>query len=67
MLESFLPEGAHLPVSFNPAHLAANLAARMLEWFAILYSSGLCFVRTPHYDLQSWVAPDSMDHSFIEL
>ena len=26
------------------------LTARILEWFAILSSSGPCFVRTPHYD-----------------
>ena len=27
------------------------LAARILQWFAIPFSSGLCFVRTLHYDL----------------
>ena len=37
----------------------------MLEWVAISSSSGPRFVRTLHYDL-SWVALNSVIHSFIE-
>ena len=49
---------------FLPFHAVPGvLKARMLKWFAILFSSGLCFVMT----LLSWVALHSMAHSFIEL
>ena len=41
------------------------LKARILEWFAIPFSSGPCFVRTLHHD-PSWVALHGMAHSFIE-
>ena len=42
------------------------LKARLLKWFAILFSSGLHFVRTLHHDL-SLVALHSVAHSFVEL
>ena len=38
----------------------------MLKWFAILFFSGPCFVRTLHDDL-SWLSLQGMAHSFIEL
>ena len=38
-------------ISFCLSHTAYGvLQARILEWFAIFFSSGLCFVRTLHYD-----------------
>ena len=40
--------------------------AGILNWFAISFSSGPCFVRTFHHD-PSWVALHGMSHSFIEL
>ena len=43
------------------------LKARILKWFAILFSSRPHFVRTLHHDLLSWVALHGMAHSFIEL
>ena len=42
------------------------LKTRILEWFAIPFSSGPHFVRTLHHD-PSWVALHGMAHSFIEL
>ena len=60
--------GVHLSMSylfsFHSVH--GFLKARILKWFAILFSSGLRFVRTLHHD-PSWVALPGMDHSFIEL
>ena len=38
----------HIFLPFHTVH--GVLSARILEWFAILSSSGPCFVRTPHYD-----------------
>ena len=48
------------------------LKARILKWFAIPFSSGPHFVRTPHsmglhMTHLSWVALHGMAHSFIEL
>ena len=43
------------------------LKARILEWFAIPFSSGPLFVRPLHHDPLSWVALHGMAHSFIEL
>ena len=39
----------------------------LLMWFAILFFSGLCFVRTFHHDLSICVALKGMAHSFVEL
>ena len=55
----------HLFLPFHSVRVV--LKARILEWFAILFSSGPCFVRTVHHDPSIWVAPHSMAHSFIEL
>ena len=55
----------HLFLPFHSVHVV--LKARILEWFAIFFSSGPCFVRTLHYDPSIWVAPHSMAHSFMEL
>ena len=38
----------HIFLPFHTAHGA--LKAKMLKWFAILFSSGPCFVRTHHHD-----------------
>ena len=48
------------------------LKTRILKWFAIPFSSGPHFVRTPHsmglhMTHLSWVALHGMAHSFIEL
>ena len=43
------------------------LKARILKWFANLFSSGPQFVRTFYYDLAFCVALLDMAHSFIEL
>ena len=43
------------------------LKARVLQWFAIPFSSRPHFVRTLHHDPAIWVALDGMAHSFIEL
>ena len=52
ILDNFQPGGARLLVSylFAFSYCSWVLSARILEWFAILSSSGPCFVRTPHYD-----------------
>ena len=43
------------------------LKARILKWFAILFSSGPHFVRILHHDPSVLGGPYSMSHSFIEL
>ena len=43
------------------------LKARILKWFAILFSSGPHFVRTLHHDLSVLGGLHSMTHSFTEL
>ena len=43
------------------------LKARILKWFDILFSSGLCFVRTLHYDPSVLGGLHSVAYSFIEL
>ena len=55
----------HIFLPFHTFH--GVIKARMLKWFAILFSSGPCFVRTLHHDPLSWVALHGMAHSFIEL
>ena len=52
-------------LSFHTVH--GVLKPRTLKWFAILFSSGPCFVRTLHHDHPSWVALQGMAHSFLEL
>ena len=42
------------PFAFNSVQ--GVLMARILEWFAIPFSSGPCFVRILHHDPSSWVA-----------
>ena len=39
----------------------------VVKWFAIPFSSGPCFVRTPTMSSPSWVALHGMAHSFAEL
>ena len=41
--------------------------AGILKWFAIPFSSGPRFVRTPHHDPPILVTLHSMAHSFTEL
>ena len=53
----------HTFLSFHIVH--GVLKTRMLKWFAIPFSSGQHFVRTPHHP--SWVALHGMPHSFTEL
>ena len=43
------------------------IKARILKWFAILFSSGPCFVRILHNDSSVLGGPTRMAHSFIEL
>ena len=43
------------------------LKARILKWFAILFSSGPRFVRTLHHNLSILGGPTWHAHSFIEL
>ena len=43
------------------------LKARILKWFAILFSSGPHFVRTLQHDPSVLGGPTGMAHSFIEL
>jgi len=53
---------------FWPFHTVHGiLKARILEWFAIPFSSGPCLVRTLLYDLYALVPLHGMSHSFIEL
>ena len=53
---------------FLPFHIVHGvLEARILKGFAIPFSSGPCFVRTLTMTCLSWVAPQGMAHSFIEL
>ena len=53
---------------FLPFHTVHGvLKARVLNWFAIPFSSGPCFIRTLHHDPQSWVTLHAMAHRFIEL
>ena len=66
--------GTYQPVEFTflypiflPFHTVHGvLKARILKWFAILFSSGPRFVRTLHHDPLSSVALHGMAHSFIE-
>ena len=49
---------------FLPFHTVRGvLKAKILRWFAVLFSSGPCFVRTLHHDLSVLVPI----HGFIEL
>ena len=51
-----------------PFHTVSGvLQARILEWIAISFLSGPCFVRTLHYDPSILGPLHSMAHSFIEL
>ena len=53
---------------FLPFHTAHGvLKARIVNWFAIPFSSGPHFVRTLHHDLSIWVVLHGMAHSFIKL
>ena len=58
---------------FSPFHTVhgvlqgKNTALRYLEWFAIPFSSGPCFVRTLHHDLSVLVTLHDMAHSFTLL
>ena len=53
---------------FLPFHTVHGvLKARILNCFAIPFSSGPRLVRTFHHDLSIWVALLSMAHGFIEL
>ena len=53
---------------FLPFHtLHGVLKARILKWFGIPFSSGLCFVKTLCQVLSILVALHGMAHSFIEL
>ena len=53
---------------FLPFHTVYGvLKARVLKWFAILFSSGPHFVRTLHHDLSVLGGLYIMTHSFIEL
>ena len=53
---------------FLPFHTVHGvLKARILKWFAVLFSSGPRFVGTLHHDMSIWVALHCMAHSFIEL
>ena len=55
----------HIFLLFCTVH--GVLKARILKWFAIPFSSGPCFVRTPHHDLSVLSGPTLMAHSFVEL
>ena len=52
ILDNFWPEGlifwCHIFLPFHTDH--GVFAARILKWFTIPSSSGLCFVRTFHHD-----------------
>ena len=53
---------------FLPFHTSHDiLKARMLKWFPIPFSSGLCFVRTFTMTRPSWVALHGTAHPFIKL
>ena len=55
-------------VSFLPFHTVHGvLKARILKWFAILFSTGPCFVRTLHHDPSILGGPTWQACSFIEL
>ena len=57
----------HIFLLFHTIH--GVLEGRILKWVAISSSSGLCFVRTLHYDLSIWGGRGlhGMAHSFTEL
>ena len=64
ILDTFQP-GSH---NFLPFHTICRvLEARILEWFAISFSSGPSFVRTLHYDLSILGDPHGMAHAFTEV
>ena len=53
---------------FLPFHITRGiLKERILMWFAILFFSGLHFVRTFHHDLSIFAALNVMAHNFTEL
>ena len=52
-------------LSFHTVH--GVLEAWMMKWFAIVFSSGPCFVRTLHHDPSISCGPTRHAHSFIEL
>ena len=45
---------------FWPSQIHGVLKARILKWFAMLFSSGPCFVRTLCHDPSFWVALHGM-------
>ena len=55
----------HIFLPFHTVH--GVLAARILEWLAIPYPSGSCFVTILHYDLSVLGGPAWHGHIFIEL
>ena len=55
----------HIFLPFHTVH--GVLEARILKWFAVPFFSGPRFVRTLTMTRLSWVAPQGMAHSFIEL
>ena len=64
----FWPGRSSDVISFLPFHTVHGiLEARILEWFAISFSSRPCFVRTLPYDASSWVALQSTAHRFSVL
>ena len=52
-------------LSFHTVH--GVLMARILQWFAIAFSSGPCLSELSTMTHQSWFALHGMAHSFIEL
>ena len=57
-IESVMPSSHPIILPFPTVH--GVLKARILKWFAILFSSGPHSVRTLHHDHPSWVVPHSM-------
>ena len=58
----------HIYMFILPFHTVHGvLKVRILKWFAILFSSGLHFVRTLHRDPSILGGPTRTAHSFIEL
>ena len=66
---NLLTWGVLLSVSYLfPFHTVHGvIKARMLKWFAIPFSSRLCFVRTLHHEPSFLAGPTGFVHSFIEL
>ena len=54
--------------TFFPFHTGHGvLKARILEWFAVPFSSGPCFVRISTMTHPAWVVLQGMAQSFTEL